>query len=241
MVDGRLVDGLLVVRTRVEDWRISYLHEAGFPFVTFGRSDLDLDFAYVDEDGFQGLELVARHLVDLGHRRFAFISAPCSLMFAQYRRSGLESALRQSNLSLEPEYVVGGDLTQKGGFGAMNQLLQLPSQPTAVVACNDLMALGAISAAQKHGLVVGRDVVVTGFDDIPLAEHSHPSLTTVCQPIYDIGRRICGMLIELLQGNELAERHILLEPELVIRESSGKARHSAMGAAPVAAGAVLRE
>jgi DNA-binding LacI/PurR family transcriptional regulator len=123
----------------------------------------------------------------------------------------------------------------------MNQLLQLPSQPTAVVACNDLMALGAISAAQKHGLVVGRDVVVTGFDDIPLAEHSHPSLTTVCQPIYDIGRRICGMLIELLQGNELAERHILLEPELVIRESSGKARHSAMGAAPVAAGAVLRE
>jgi LacI family transcriptional regulator len=118
-------------------------------------------------------------------------------------------------------YCIPGDLTQQGGFTAMNQLLDLSPPPTAVVACNDLMALGAISAAQKRGLAVGRDLVITGFDDIPLAEHSHPTLTTVRQPIYSIGRQICSMLIQLIKEEKLAERHVLLQPELVVRESSG--------------------
>ena len=84
------------------------------------------------------------------------------------------------------------------------------------------MALGAISAAQKRGLVVGQDVAITGFDDIPLAEHSHPSLTTVRQPVYDIGRQICQMLVQMIHGEELAARHVLLQPELIVRESSGQ-------------------
>jgi LacI family transcriptional regulator len=103
----------------------------------------------------------------------------------------------------------------------MNHLLDLPQKPSAVMACNDLMALGAISAAQKRGLAVGHDIAVTGFDDIPLAEHSHPSLTTVRQPIYDIGCQICDMLIRLIRGEPLAARHVLLEPQLILRESSG--------------------
>jgi LacI family transcriptional regulator len=221
MVEGRLVDGLLVVRTRVKDRRIAYLSGMGFPFVTFGRSDLDVDYAYVDENGCRGTEMVAQHLMELGHRRLAFISAPEGLMFCHSRRAGLDAALQRNDLSLPPEYVVVGDLTQQGGFAAMNELLDLSPPPTAVVACNDLMALGAISAAQKRGLSVGRDIAIAGFDDIPPAEHSHPSLTTVRQPIFAIGCRICDMLIRLIRGEELAERHVLLQPELVVRESSG--------------------
>jgi LacI family transcriptional regulator len=83
------------------------------------------------------------------------------------------------------------------------------------------MALGAISAARKRGMAIGRDIAITGFDDIPLAEHSHPPLTTVRQPIYDIGRQICDMLIRLIQGEKVAKRHVLLQPELIVRESSG--------------------
>ena len=221
MVESRMVDGLLVVRTRVKDQRIAYLARMGFPFVSFGRTDLDIDFPYVDEDSFAGLELVTQHLIDLGHQRLGFVSAPEELMFCHYRRDGVKSALDRNRLPWQPEHNIVSDLTQRGGFGAMNKLLDLPTPPTAVIACNDLMALGAISAAQKRGLAVGRDVSITGFDDIPLAEHSHPPLTTVCQPIYDIGRRICAMLIHLIQGQELTERHILLQPELVVRESSG--------------------
>jgi DNA-binding LacI/PurR family transcriptional regulator len=142
-------------------------------------------------------------------------------MFCLSRRAGLDAALERNGLALQPEYCISGDLTQQGGFQAMNQLLDFSPPPTAVIACNDLSALGAISAAQKRGLVVGRDIAITGFDDIPLAEHSHPSLTTVRQPIYDIGRRICRMLIRLIQGEKVAERQILLQPELIVRESSG--------------------
>jgi LacI family transcriptional regulator len=221
MAGSRLVDGLLVVRTRATDWRIQYLTEIGFPFVAFGRSDLDLDFYWVDEDGRLGLELVTQHLVDLGHRRLGFIAAPASLMFCRKRRRGVEAAIKRHGLLMPEEYIVHGDLTQRSGVRAMNQLLDLDEPPTAVIACNDLMALGAMSAAQKRGLVVGRDIAVTGFDDIPLAEHAHPSLTTVRQPIYDIGRRTCDMLVRLIRGESLAERHVLLQPELVVRESSG--------------------
>jgi LacI family transcriptional regulator len=221
MAESHRVDGLLVVRTRVKDRRIAYLSHIGFPFVAFGRTDLGVDFPYVDEDGFRGLELVTQHLIDQGHRQLAFVTVAQDLMFCGYRQAGLEATLQRNDLAISAEYRVAGDLTQGGGFSAMNQLLDLSPPPTAVIACNDLMALGAISAAQKRGLVVGRDVAVTGFDDIPLAEHSHPPLTTVRQPIYDIGRQICDMLIRRIGGEELAESHVLLQPELVVRESSG--------------------
>jgi LacI family transcriptional regulator len=223
MAEGRLVDGLLVVRTRVKDDRIAYLSELGFPFVAFGRSDLDVDFCYVDENGLRGMELIGQHLIELGHQHLAYISAPDDLMFCADRRAGFERALQRHGLSLPPQYCVDSDLTQKGGVAAMNRLLDLSPPPTAVAAFNDLMALGAMSAAQQRGLVVGQDIAVTGFDDIPLAEHSHPSLTTVRQPIYDIGCQICNMLIQLVQGKELEERHVLLQPQLIVRASSGVA------------------
>ena len=222
MVEGRLVDGLLVVRTRVRDWRIDYLSRIAYPFVVFGRSDLEVDFPFVDEDGFHGFRLVVEHLVELGHQRIAYISAPEDLMFGVLRSKGLKTTLEQQTVSLPPEYCIVGNLTQQSGFQAMNQLLDLPLPPTAVAASNDLMALGAISAAQKRGLVVGQDIAITGFDDIPLAEHSHPSLTTVRQPVYDIGRQICQMLIHMILGEELPARHVLLQPELIVRESSGQ-------------------
>lgn len=223
MAEGRLVDGLLVVRTRVKDDRIAYLAKLGFPFVAFGRSDLDVDYCYLDENGFRGMELVGEHLVALGHRHLAYISGPDNLMFCAYRRAGLEAALQRHGMAIPADYAMASDLTQQGGFAAMRQLLDRSPPPTAVVAFNDLMALGAISAAQQRGLVVGRDVAITGFDDIPLAEHSHPPLTTVHQPVYDIGCQICNMLIRRIQGEELAERHVLLQPQLVVRQSSGTA------------------
>ncbi len=221
MVEGRLVDGLLVVRTRVKDPRITYLSNLGFPFVSFGRSDLAVDFTYLDVDGALGMEWVAQHLIALGHERVAYISAPQDLMFCIHRSKGLQATLQRNGLSLRSGHLVVCDLTEGGGFKAMNQLLDLNPRPSAVVACNDLMAMGAMSAAQRRGLAVGHDVAITGFDDIPLAQHAHPPLTTVRQPIYDIGRRICRMLIRMIRGEELPERHVLLEPELVVRESSG--------------------
>ena len=221
IVGSRRVDGLLVIRTRCRDERIAYLMESGFPFVAFGRSDLDLDFPYVDVDGTKGLDEATQYLIDLGHRRIAYISAPLDLMFANYRLAGYKGTMERNGLPVREEWIAIGRLTQEDGYREGLKLLDLEPAPTAIIAANDLMALGAISAAQERGLIVGRDVAVTGFDDIPLAEHSHPALTTVRQPIYHIGTMICSMLIQVIHGEKLAERHILLEPTLVVRESSG--------------------
>jgi LacI family transcriptional regulator len=221
MVNSKRVDGLLIVRTRSQDERIAYLARQGFPFVAFGRTDLELDFPYLDVDGTTGLSQAAQHLIDLGHRRIACITAPPRLMFTAHRWEGFEQTLERNGIPLDESLIITGDLTQKSGYEATNRLLDLPHPPTAILSFNDLMALGAISAIHECGRAVGQDIAIVGFDDIPLAEHSHPPLTTVRQPIYEIGRTICRMLIQLIQEEELEERHVLLQPKLVIRESTG--------------------
>jgi DNA-binding LacI/PurR family transcriptional regulator len=222
MVRERRVDGLLVVRTRHQDQRIAYLIEQDFPFIAFGRSDLSgagTDFPYLDVDSKGGMHQLTQHLIALGHQRIAFISAPMNLLFASHRLEGYREALAANGVSFDETLVTVGELTEHSGHAAGRELLSRPERPTAIIACNDLMALGVISAAQGLGMTVGRDVAVAGFDDVSLAEHAHPPLTTVRQPIYEIGQRICEMLICLLQEGTLKQRHVILESELVVRES----------------------
>jgi DNA-binding LacI/PurR family transcriptional regulator len=220
MVMEQRVDGMLVVRTRQKDPRIAYLLKERFPFVAFGRSDPDAGFPYLDVDSKKGILQIMRHLIDRGHRRIAYISAPLDLMFASHRLAGYKEALAANGIPFDQSLLIEGQLTERSGYAAAMQLLSHNPRPSAIVACNDLMALGASSAARKLGVVVGRELAVTGFDDVPLAAHAHPPLTTVRQPIYEIGRRICDMLIRLLEGEPLEQRQALLEPELVIRASS---------------------
>jgi DNA-binding LacI/PurR family transcriptional regulator len=167
------------------------------------------------------MNAVVNHLLEQGHTRIAFIAAPPDLMFTHYRLQGYIQALKTHNLPVDETLIVEGDLTQRAGRQAAQQLLDLPDPPTAIAACNDLMAIGAMSMAQERGLVVGKDIAITGFDDIPWAEHTHPPLTTAHQPIYDIGAMVCEMLIKTINGETLVERKIILQPSLVIRQSSG--------------------
>ncbi len=223
LTQGGLVDGLFLVRIRREDWRIRFLLDQAFPFVCYGRSDVAGDYLYVGVDGAAGMEVLTRHLLDRGHRRIAFLKAPSDLFLSHDRFAGYRRALEEAGLPLEPELLVEGDLTQAGGYRAVRRLLAgLPPArwPTALIASNDLMALGAMRAFREAGLTVGRDVAVAGFDDIPQAEHSHPPLTTVRQPIYEIGGRACRMLLQVLHGEAPANRQVVLQPELVLREST---------------------
>ncbi|MFO7682158.1 MAG: LacI family DNA-binding transcriptional regulator [Chloroflexota bacterium] len=218
---GGWVDGLIVVRTREDDARIKLLHEHNFPFVAFGRSGCGLDFPYVDEDSAAGMRLLVQHFVDLGHRRIGFIAPPDNLMFGRQRREGFLETMSANGLEVAPEWLVVSDLTQRGGAEATGQLLGAGLGVTAVIAGNDLMAIGAINRIQQHGLQVGHGIALGGFDDIPLAAYTSPPLTTIHQPIYEIGRQVCAMLIALVNGLMPTPAHILLEPTLIIRESSG--------------------
>lgn len=217
------VDGFIIVRTRHEDERINILRKSGFPFTSFGRANCELDFPYVDEDGEQGMKLVMEHLAKLGHKRFGVISPPSNLEFSRYRLKGIWDKASELGIAAQDISILEGDLTQGSGYEITNQLLDQPRFPTAIIACNDLMAFGAMSAAQERGLVVGSDVSITGFDNIPMSEYSHPPLTTVNQPIYQIGTTVCEMLIRRIRGETTEMEQILLTPSLIVRQSCGPA------------------
>ncbi|HEC24151.1 MAG TPA: LacI family transcriptional regulator [Chloroflexi bacterium] len=223
-VEGGRVDGLIVIRTRRQDQRIAYLAQTSFPFVAFGRTDLDLDFPYIDEDGEAGSYELTRHLISLGHQRIGYISAPPDLMFAHFRLQGYRHALTDAKLPYDEQVVVYGDLTRRGGAQVARRLLSLTPRPTALIAANDLMALGAIAVAREAGLEIGRDLSIAGFDDIPPAEIT--SLTTLRQPIYEIGRRLSQMICALIRGQTLEQSHVLLKPKLLVRASSGPPLHT---------------
>ena len=220
IVQGRRVDGFILLRTRQQDPRIVYLAEAGVPFVAFGRTTDGLEFPFVDEDSSTGMRLVVEHLIGLGHRQIACLTPPQDLTFALYRMHGFRTAMETAGIPVDDTLIVQSDLTQRGGYEQTRQLLARGDPPTAIAACNDLMAFGAIRAAQERGLNVGIDIAITGFDDIPMAEHSTPPLTTVNQPIYKIGTMVCEMLIRLLRKETLGASQITLKPELIIRQSS---------------------
>ena len=217
------VDGMLVVRTREQDPRIRFLIETDFPFVAFGMSNQTLDFPWVDVDGRLGTRAGVEHLIQLRHRRIAYLGGPEDLMFSTLRLQGFREALEAHGIAANEAWILRGDLTQRSGHELTNQLLQDAERPTALVAANDLMALGAMAAAQTQGLRIGEDLSVVGFDDIPPAESAHPPLTTIHQPIYRIATTITARLIKTLQGEPLVERHDLLIPKLIVRESTGPA------------------
>ncbi len=224
IVGSGRVDGMILLRTQQHDPRIEYLHSAGLPFVAHGRSETDFEFSYVDVDGELGLLLATRHFISLGHRRIAFVAAMPDLMLTRHRLAGYYRALAEHDLPADPALVVYGDLTQQSGLELGLSLLQMDRRPTAIVASNDLMALGVVMAARQLGLRVGVDVAISGYDDTPLAAHADPPLTSVNCLVFESGRQACRQLIELIQADQPVVKQLLLQPNLVIRASSGTSR-----------------
>ena len=219
-ISGRRVDGVLVVRTRCRDERIEFLLGYHVPFVAYGRT-LDLkEFPYVDVDHSAGMRALVHHLSDLGHQRVGCVIGSPDFTFVHYQLQGFRGAMDACGLSLDDDLIIQADFTQRGGYGAAQTLLSQSEPPTAIVASNDLMALGMMSAAQDQGLDVGRDIAIAGFDDIPLAETSHPTLTTVRLPAHRVGQLMGKMLVALARGETLSEPQVLVTPSLIIRQST---------------------
>jgi LacI family transcriptional regulator len=201
------------------------LQQMKMPFVVFGRTgDKVHDYVYIDVDGQAGQREITRHFIELGHRRIAYISPPQYLTFSKLRIQGFYDALQNAGLSVPEAYLIEGDLTETGGYQAADSLLNLPEPPTAIMTGNDSMALGVMSQIQNRGLRVGEDVAVGGFDDTPAAEHVHPGLTTIHQPIYQIGQQLAQTLLQMIAGNPPEHEGVLLIPQIIIRGSSGSVR-----------------
>lgn len=222
LIDTHRVDCFVVSGVEYDDARISYLQEREIPFVAFGRSNPGWIFPYVDVDGAAGIRMVTEHLIERGHQRIGILAWPENSRVGQNRLEGYFEAMSAAGIPQLPDWIVRGEGRFSYGQSGANRLLALPSnqRPTAIITLNDPMAIGAMHAVLERGLRVGDDIAVTGFDDTPTAKYLHPSLTSIRQPIWEIGKRIIAMLMGILEGNPVENQQELFEPELIIRQSS---------------------
>lgn len=222
------VAGFVLANTNDNDPRIARLLEENIPFASFGRSDDAWSFPWVDVDGISGMEQIATHLTAAGHRRIGLITWPEGSKAGSHREAGYTAGLAAAGIAPDPAWVFRGENLVQTGAEGMTALLALPPEhrPTAVACVSDLIAVGALNTAAAAGQVVGRDMAVTGYDDSAMAQYLHPSLTSVRQPIADVGHAIVRLLLNRLRPEPAAPEGVLLRPSLVIRRSSDFALHS---------------
>jgi LacI family transcriptional regulator len=200
--------------------RICVLQERRMPVVVVDRDIPDVAVDSVMTANERGGWLATRHLIELGHRRIGCIAGPSDVTPSAERGTGHRQALREVALPVKEELIIRGDFQYESGYQAARRLLSMDDPPTAIFACNDLMAIGAISAAVELGRQVPADLSVVGFDDVPLASFANPALTTVIQPKHEIGVVAATMLLERMQDPDRPPRRRMLDTELVVRKST---------------------
>lgn len=216
------VDGFILTNTNFDDERVLALLRNRFPFVSFGRANEDWDFLWIDVDGAAGILAATRHLLTQGHRRIAFLAWPEKSQTGHFRLEGYLAGLREAGIAMDPDWVQPAGNFYDESYAATQRLLALPPdrRPSAVIASSDLMALGVLNAGWDAGLEVGRELAVVGFDDTPISRYLRPALTSLAQPIGEIGERLVTMLIDELNDRPVQQRQLLLRPSLVVRASS---------------------
>ena len=220
--DARKVDGFIVPRTRWSDPRVDLLLELDAPFVCHGRTARSTDHAWLDVDGEAAFVEATERLLRQGHRRIGFIGAPETYTYARHRRTGHEKALAAAGLAADPALALVADRTTiADGERAAHKLLTQKRPPTAILAATDTLAFGALSAIRAVGLRAGHDVAVIGYDDVAMAAHTVPPLTTMRQSIADEGRTLVELLLGRIAGKPVQDLQVLRKAELVIRGSDG--------------------
>ncbi|MCA9963046.1 MAG: LacI family DNA-binding transcriptional regulator [Anaerolineales bacterium] len=220
-IRSRRVDGFIIVRAQHDDPRIRMLQAHDFPFVTFGHEEGVSNYPFVDDDSKMGIGLVIDHLVALGHQRIAYITEPRRFMKAETRLQGFLQGMARWGLTAVPNLIIESNFRQRSGYASTQELLDRDNPPTAIVAANDLLAIGAINAARERGLTVGKDISITGFDDILLAEYTSPPLTTVHVSPHQMGQLLCQTLYDVMNNPSAPPPHKILPPTLIIRGSTG--------------------
>jgi LacI family transcriptional regulator len=223
LVGERRVDGLIVAQPRQQDWRIDFLTNQNIPFVAVGHFHPSLSTPGVWVDTARGMKQAVAHLVEEGRMKLALIPPPAELLYAECCLEAFESVgADYPNVERQRSVEIKA-LSQKEGYRAAQILLASNNSPDAIVACHDLVAMGAMAAAQDQGFEVGNDIAVVGFGDILLAEHAQPPLTTSHHPTYAMGQRACQMVLDVIAGRDLSPPQVVIEPWLVVRQSSSLA------------------
>jgi LacI family transcriptional regulator len=215
----RRVDAIILGVAEAENLELLKEIGGGVPIVLFDRTVDDVPWDSVLGNSDAGVESVVRHLVHLGHERIALANADPALPTAGARRAALIGHLAEHGLELAAE--VRGEFTLSSGRVQGDRLLAQTPRPTAIVAGNDLIAMGVLAAARSAGVRVPEELSVVGYDDIAYAEQTAPPLTTVRQPIEEIAKHIVELLLSSIESPRDTPRRVVLDPQLVLRRSTG--------------------
>ncbi|EDY54775.1 MULTISPECIES: LacI family DNA-binding transcriptional regulator [Streptomyces] len=217
---GGRVDGVLLMSVHAGDRLPDMLAEARLPTVMLGRRSGDEYVSYVDADNVGGARSAVTHLLSRGRRAIATITGPLDMYAAQCRLRGYRDALTLAGLSGVESMVAEGDFSEGSGRRAMAELLERHPEIDGVLAASDTTAAGALQALRTAGRRVPKDVSVIGFDDFALAQRTEPRLTTVRQPLEEMGGSMIRLLLEDMEEPSVAYRHVILRTELVARDST---------------------
>ncbi|MFI1286346.1 LacI family DNA-binding transcriptional regulator [Streptomyces sp. NPDC020858] len=227
-LSGHRVDGVLLVSVHAGDPLPELLAELGIPTVISGRRSAAETLPCVDSDNLAGAAEAVRHLLERGRRTIATITGPLDVYGAQCRLDGYRQALAAAGRLADEQLVAVGDFTEDGGRRAMRELLERRPALDAVFAASDVMAAGAVRELRAAGRRIPQDVALVGFDDSVVARHMDPPLTSVRQPIEEMGRTMAQVLLDRISGHqgsvgepgEQGEVSVVLPNRLVVRESS---------------------
>ena len=213
------VDGLLLVLPRNPGAYREILNRQNVPYILIDHQGTGEADAAVGATNQQGAYEATRYLLQLGHRRIGFITGTMGMGCSQERLAGYQQALADWGGEVDPQLVREGDFHQPRGYTAAKELLALPQPPTAIFASNDVSAFGVMEAVRDCGLRIPDDISVIGFDDIPQASSVRPPLTTVRQPLEQMGRTATQMLLESIKNPRHVAKRVELSTGLMIRES----------------------
>ena len=219
-VRSKLFDGLILLKTKTNDPHLSELAKSGFPYIMVNYRKFGDNFNFVDSENIKGAELAVEHLISKGHKKIAFIAGSMDEVNASDRLKGYKNILKKYGLPFKDEYIIYGDFNKETAFENSKKLLELQDRPTAVFCSDDYMALGVIEQIKKYNLSVPKDIAVVGFDNIEIGGFSKPALTTVKQPMYEIGKTSSEALLALIKKTRKSPIRIMLKTELIIRESA---------------------
>jgi LacI family transcriptional regulator len=212
---------LVLVTTEPTGSHLGQLRDSDIPLVVVDPANPPPpDLPSVGATNWAGGLSATEHLLGLGHRRVGAIAGPGDYLCSRARTDGYRSALERAGIRFDPALVRNGDFSHEGGFARGGELLDLPDPPTAIFAGSDEQAFGLYEAARERGLRVPQDLSVVGFDDLPVTRWVSPPLTTVRQPLAEMGRAAAQMLGDLTAGVPLRTSRVELSTELIVREST---------------------
>ena len=221
ILKDRRVDGMIYMGKTYGQQRVDLLANCDFPIVVISREESEIEFPTVNINNYQAAYDMTSHLIAQGYQKIAFIGGPKEDTTAGLKREeGYKQALTDSEIEVNSDLMVKGEFTLKSGYQGIKTILDRQQTLDAVFAANDEMAVGAMRRIKEEDYMIPEDIAVAGFDNISLVDYVQPSLTTVVQPVYELGKKGIATLLSLIRGEELDTNDIVLDYEIVKREST---------------------